>query len=264
MYEYIYTYIYIYIYIYIYAYIHIPIHIYIYTYKYTCINIHRYIYICMLTFSTLCDAFIIYESLLHIFVSSWHIHGHETHPCTRVCGPLHRIKFGPQNSLPKLSHVIFYSTLQISGGPHFRKACRSRKKESKPSEITCKQSEPARTIFIIEKRREFVWALWYEHHNARRFLSKGSTLFRGCLFGSKKLRFQKNFDAKFNAVERVICTHYHLCLYTLSFGFVYIIIYVCTCFISLQELSIRWTMAILDRIFQCIYIYSYLWFIFGT
>jgi len=65
--------------------------------------------------------------------------------------PLHRIEFGP----PK-----FFS--KLSGGANFRKACRSRKKESKPSEITCKQLEPARTIFKIEKRREFVQALCNE------------------------------------------------------------------------------------------------------
>jgi hypothetical protein len=40
-------------------------------------------------------------------------------------------------------------------------------------------------------------------NNARRILPKGSTLLRGCWFRSKKLRFRKNFDKNFNAVERV-------------------------------------------------------------
>jgi len=40
-------------------------------------------------------------------------------------------------------------------------------------------------------------------NNARRILSKGSTLLRGYWFWSKKLLFQKNFDENFNAVERV-------------------------------------------------------------
>ena len=40
-------------------------------------------------------------------------------------------------------------------------------------------------------------------NNARRILSKGSTLLRGCWFWSKKLRFRKNFDENFNVVERV-------------------------------------------------------------
>jgi len=55
---------------------------------------------------------------------------------------------------------MFYSTLQISEEGQFRKACRSRKKESNQSEI--KQSEPAKTIFQIQKGKEFVRALFYE------------------------------------------------------------------------------------------------------
>ena len=40
-----------------------------------------------------------------------------------VLYPLHRIEFGP----PKFKFsILFYSTLQISGGGHFQKACRSR------------------------------------------------------------------------------------------------------------------------------------------
>ena len=67
--------------------------------------------------------------------------------------PLHCIEFGPPKFFSKTFtfSIIFYSTLQISGGGHFRKACRSPKKESKPSEITCKQSEPARIICKIRK-----------------------------------------------------------------------------------------------------------------
>ena len=69
-----------------------------------------------------------------------------------------------QNSFPKLSDFPWYFTqlCNFSGGGHFQKACRSRKKESKQSEITCKQSEPVRTISKIEKRREFVRALCYQ------------------------------------------------------------------------------------------------------
>ena len=45
-------------------------------------------------------------------------------------------------------------------GGLFRKACRSIKIVSKPSELTCKQSEPARYISKIEKRRSFgIWAI---------------------------------------------------------------------------------------------------------
>jgi len=75
--------------------------------------------------------------------------------------PLIRIEFSPPKFFSKTFRfsMIFCSTLQIFGGGHFRKACRFRKKESKQSEITCKQSEPTRTISKIEKRREFVRAL---------------------------------------------------------------------------------------------------------
>jgi len=120
-----------------------------------------------------------------------------------VTDPLHRIEFFPSKFFSKTFKfsIIFYSALQIFGGAHFRKACRSRKNGSKPSEVTCKQSEPARTIFKIEKRREFVRVLCYGQ--CPNILSKGSTLLRSCWFWSKKLRFQKNLDASFNAVERV-------------------------------------------------------------
>jgi hypothetical protein len=40
-------------------------------------------------------------------------------------------------------------------------------------------------------------------NNARRILSKGSTLLRGCWVWSKKLHFQKNFGRNFIAVEGV-------------------------------------------------------------
>jgi len=85
--------------------------------------------------------------------------------------PLHRIEFGPPKFFSKTFtfSLIFYSTWQISGRSHFRKACRSRKKESKPSEITCKQSELARTISKIEKRREFVRALCNEQYPKNSF-----------------------------------------------------------------------------------------------
>jgi len=78
--------------------------------------------------------------------------------------PLHRIEFGPPKFCSKTFRfsMKLCSTLQVFGGGHFRKACTSRKKESKQSEITCKQSKPARTICKIEKWREFVRALCYQ------------------------------------------------------------------------------------------------------
>ena len=52
------------------------------------------------------------------------------------------LEFGPQKFFSKTFRfsTIFYSTLQFFGEGHFRKSCRSRKKESKQSEITRKQS----------------------------------------------------------------------------------------------------------------------------
>ena len=75
--------------------------------------------------------------------------------------PLHRIKFDQPKFFFKtfrFSMMIALSLANFWWGP-LSKSCRSRKKESQQSEITCKQSEPARTISKIEKRREFVRAL---------------------------------------------------------------------------------------------------------
>jgi len=56
-------------------------------------------------------------------------------------------------------------------------------------------------ISKIEKRREFVRGLCFEKSPKNSF--KRLYIVRGCCFWSKKLRFRKNFDANFNAVERV-------------------------------------------------------------
>jgi len=109
-----------------------------------------------------------------------------------------------RNSFPNfhIFHNILLNFANFRGRP-LSKSMQIPEKESKPSEIACKQSEPVRTVCKIEKRREFVRALWNEQRIARRILSKGSTLLRGCWFWSEKLRFRKNFDENFNAVERV-------------------------------------------------------------
>ena len=121
-----------------------------------------------------------------------------------VCYPLHRYEFGPPKFFSKSFKfsIIFYSTWQISGGGQWRKACRSREKESIQSEITWKQSEPVRSISKIEKRREFVRALWYEQCPKNSF--KRLYTFKGLMVLSKKLRFQKNFGRNFIAVEGVM------------------------------------------------------------
>ena len=59
---------------------------------------------------------------------------------------------------------------------------------------------------VIPENRSGSFTGYYDMNNARRILSKGSTLLRGCWIcqWSKKLPFQKNFDANFIAVKRVI------------------------------------------------------------
>jgi len=107
--------------------------------------------------------------------------------------PLHRIEIGPPKFFSKTFRfsIIFYSTLQIFGGGHFRTACRSRTKESKQSEITCKQSEPARTISKIEKRREFVRASCYQLCPKNSF--KRLYIVKELLFLVEKASFSKEF-----------------------------------------------------------------------
>jgi len=90
--------------------------------------------------------------------------------------------------------------LQIFGGATLGKRADPGKR-IEPSEITCKQSEPARTISKIEKRREFVRALCYEQCPKNSF--KRLYIVKGLLVLVEKLRFPKNFDKNFNAVERV-------------------------------------------------------------
>jgi len=109
--------------------------------------------------------------------------------------PLHRIEFGPPKFFSKTCtfSIIFYSTLQFSGGGHFQKACRSesRKNESKQSEITCKQSEPARSISKIQKKRKFVRVLYYEQCPKNSF--KRLYIVEGLLVLVEKASFSKEF-----------------------------------------------------------------------
>ena len=86
--------------------------------------------------------------------------------------------------------MIFYSTWQSSGEGQWRKAYRSRKKESKQSETTWKQSEPVRSISNIEKRREFVLALWYEQC-PKIFFKRLYTLNKGLLVLVENASFSK-------------------------------------------------------------------------
>jgi len=109
-------------------------------------------------------------------------------------GPLHRIEFGP----PKFSSKTFrlsmisYSTLQIFGRVHFRKACRSCKKDWN-SRKSCASSRNLLEPFLRSRKEENL----YGHcaiNKARRILSKGSTLL---LFLVEKASFSKEFRSEF-------------------------------------------------------------------
>jgi len=113
--------------------------------------------------------------------------------------PLHRYEFGQPKFFSKtfIFSMIYYSTWQITGGGQFRKACRSRKKESKQSEITWKQSEPVTSISKIEKKREFVRALSYEQCLKNSF--KRLYTVKGLLVLVEKASFSKEFRCKFHS-----------------------------------------------------------------
>jgi len=104
---------------------------------------------------------VLLHAIFWILYSIFYIHFHTLYSRS---DPFYRYGFGLPKFFSKTFKfcIISYSTWQISRGGQCRKACRSREKESKQSEITCKQSEPVKSISKIEKRKEFVRALWYE------------------------------------------------------------------------------------------------------
>jgi len=117
--------------------------------------------------------------------------------------PLLRYKFGPTKFFPKTFKfsIIFYSTWQISGGGRWRKACRSRQK-NRNSRKSRENSRNLLKAFLRSRKEENLYG-HCDMNNARRILSKGSTLLRGWWFFSKKLHFQKNFGRNFKAMEGV-------------------------------------------------------------
>jgi len=121
--------------------------------------------------------------------------------------PLHRFEFGPPKFFSKSFRfsIIFYSSYQISGGGQWRKACRSREKETIQSEITWKQSEPVRNISKIEKRRECVRALWYEQCPKISF--KRLYTFKGLLVLVEKASFSKKIRSEFHSGREGLLHH---------------------------------------------------------
>jgi len=108
--------------------------------------------------------------------------------------PLHCYEFGLPKFFSKTFKfsIIFYSTWQ----GQCRKACRSREKVSKQSEITWKQSEPVKSISKIERRKEFVRALWYEQCPKNSF--KRLYILKGLLVLVGKASFSKEFWSEFH------------------------------------------------------------------
>ena len=108
-----------------------------------------------------------------------------------------------RNSFPKLAKFPSYLTqlCNFPGGATFEKHADPEKKNRNSRKSRANRRnllEP----FLRSRKEENL----YGHcatNNARRFLSKSFTLLRGCWVWSKKLRFRKNFDENFNAVERV-------------------------------------------------------------
>jgi len=88
-----------------------------------------------------------------------------------------------------------HSTLQFSGGGHFRKACRSRKKNRK-SRKSRSNSRNLLEPFLRSRKEENLYG-YCAMSNARRILSKGSTLLRGCWFLVEKASFSKEFRWEF-------------------------------------------------------------------
>jgi len=108
-----------------------------------------------------------------------------------------------RNSFPKISDFPWYFTqlCKFSGGATFEMHADLENK-NRNSQKSRANSRNLLEPFLRSRKEEN----FYGHcaiNNARRILSKGSTLLRSCYFWSKKLHFQKNFGRNFNAVERV-------------------------------------------------------------
>jgi len=135
-----------------------------------------------------------------------------------------------RNSCPKLSHFPKYFTQRgkVGGGGQCQNACRSRKKESKQSEITWKQLEPVRSICKIEKRREIVRALWYEQCPKNSFIRLYTV--KGLLVLVEKFSISKEFRLELHSGAE---GHAHSC-------FMFIYIHTCnTLFLSRAHANVH-------------------------
>jgi len=108
-----------------------------------------------------------------------------------------------RNSFPKLAKFPSYFTelCNFPGGATSEKHADPGKKNRNSR----KSRSNSRNLLVpfLRSRKEENLCGHCAVNNARRILSKGSTLLRGCWVWSKKLRFRENFHENFNAVERV-------------------------------------------------------------
>ena len=110
------------------------------------------------------------------------------------------------NLVPKFfskTFITFYSTLQVRGEANDQKHADPGKK-NRNSRKSREYSRNLSEAFLRSRKEENLYGRC-DMINARRILSKGSTLLKGCWFWSKKLHCQKNFGRKF--------TVYGLCAY---------------------------------------------------
>jgi len=112
---------------------------------------------------------------------------------TFASDPLHCYEFGPPEffSITFKFSIIYCTQLwKFPGGANFDlEKHAALEKKPKPSEITCKQSEPARTGSKIQKRREFVRGLGLVQNPKSSFERFWTTKELLIQVGQKSLRF---------------------------------------------------------------------------
>ena len=111
--------------------------------------------------------------------------------------PLHRYDFGPPKFFPKnfKNSIIFYSTWQIRGEANVDKHADPGKKNRNSRKLR-EYSRNLFEAFLRSGKEENLYG-HCDMNNARRILSKVSTLLRGWWVWSKKIHFQKNFGQNF-------------------------------------------------------------------
>jgi len=109
-----------------------------------------------------------------------------------------------RNSFPKLLRFPLYFTQlgKFRGEANVEKHA-DPGKNNRNSRKSRENSRNLLEAFLWSRKEENLYG-HCDVNNARRILSKGSTVLRGCWIWSKKHHFQKNFGPNFIAVEGVI------------------------------------------------------------